>query len=61
MAVHELNGYRVGQRGRIEVLNSAGSRKFWVEGEIVRLLPTGAGGTYALIKTLTGTGVYRVL
>jgi hypothetical protein len=61
MPVHELNGYQVGRYGRIEVLNSAGTRRFWVEGEIVRFLPAREGGTYALIKTLTGTGVYRVL
>jgi hypothetical protein len=56
-----VNGYQVGQRGRIEVLNNAGNRRFWVEGEIIRLLPTPEDGAYALIKTLTGTGVYRVL
>jgi hypothetical protein len=61
MPVHELNGYQVGQHGRIEVLNSAGTRRFWVEGEIVRFLPAREDGTYALIKTHTGTGVYRVL
>jgi hypothetical protein len=61
MPVNEVHGYQVGQRGRIEVLNSAGNRRFWVEGEIVRLLPMREGGTYALIKTPAGTGVYRVL
>jgi hypothetical protein len=59
--VQEVNGYRVGQHGRIEVLNSAGTRRFWVEGEILRLLPLRDGGTYALIQTLTGIGLYRLL
>jgi hypothetical protein len=61
MPAEEVSGYQIGQRGRIEVLNSAGDRRFWVEGEILRFLPTPTQGIYAQIKTLTGTGIYRLL
>lgn len=60
MPVKEVDGYYVGQNGWIDVLNSAGNRRFWVEGEIVSLIPTPEGVVYALIRTNLGTGVYRV-
>jgi len=60
MPIKEVNGYYVGQRGWIDVLNSAGDRRFWVEGEIVSLIPTSDGAVWALIRTRMGTGVYRV-
>ena len=61
MPIRELNGYYfVGQHGRIEVLNTAGDRWFWVEGEVLGLIPAPENKVYALIKTQLGTGVYRV-
>jgi hypothetical protein len=60
MPVDEAGGYSVGQRGRIEVLDGAGRRRFEVEGEIVRLIPVGEDAVWALIRTRAGTGVYRV-
>lgn len=61
MPVKEAGGYYVGQRPQIDVLDSAGKRRFWVEGEIVSLIPTADQKVYALIRTPVGTGVYRVL
>jgi hypothetical protein len=60
MPVKEVDGYYVGQRGWIDVLGSAGSRRRWVEGEIVRLIPVSETTVWAMIRTRMGTGVYRV-
>lgn len=60
MPVREAGGYYVGQDGWIDVLDSAGKRRFRVEGEIVSLLPTSDNILWALIKTRMGTGVYRL-
>jgi hypothetical protein len=60
MAVDHVDGYYVGQRGWIDVLDEAGEGRRWVEGEIVRLIPVTEGVVYALIRTRAGTGVYRV-
>jgi hypothetical protein len=60
MSVKEVDGYHVGQRGWIDVLENAGNRRFWVEGEIVSLIPAPEGVLYALIGTRMGTGVYRL-
>jgi hypothetical protein len=60
MPVMEVDGYHVGQRGWIDVLGSAGSRRSWVEGEIVRLIPVSETTVWAMIRTRMGTGVYRV-
>jgi hypothetical protein len=50
----------VGHRGLIDVLDNAGNRRFWVEGEILRVIPTQHQEVYALIETGTGRGIYRV-
>jgi hypothetical protein len=55
-----VGGYYVGQQGWIDVLDSAGSRRFRVEGEIVSLIPTPDGAVHALIRTRMGSGIYRV-
>jgi hypothetical protein len=60
MTVGEAGGYRVGQHGWIDVLDSAGNRGFRVEGEIVSLIPASDNSVWSLIKTRMGTGVYRV-
>ena len=60
MPVQEVDGYHVGQRGWIDVLDSEGKQKRWVEGEIVRLIPAPENIVYAMIRTRMGTGVYRV-
>jgi hypothetical protein len=60
MPVKEVDGYYVGQRGWIDVLDSAGNRRRWVEGEIVRLIPVSENTVWALIRTRMGTGAYRV-
>jgi hypothetical protein len=60
MSVKEVDGYFVGQRGWIDVFDSAGKRKRYLEGEIIRLIPTRDGPVYALIETRMGTGVYRL-
>lgn len=60
MPVKEVDGYYVGQRGWIDVLEEAQNRRFWVEGEIVSLIPASDNTVYALIKTRRGTGVYRL-
>jgi hypothetical protein len=60
MPVREVDGYYVGQRGLIDVLDSAGNRRYWVEGEIVSLIPTRHQEVYAFIETKTGRGIYRV-
>lgn len=62
MSVNEVDGYHVGQRGWIDVLDldSAERRRHWVEGEIVRLIPVSEGTVWALIRTRTGTGLYRL-
>jgi hypothetical protein len=56
----ELGGYYVGQCGWIEVLDGAGKRRRWVEGEIVRLIPVSETTVWALIRTRMGTGAYRL-
>ena len=58
--VSEVSGYHVGQHGQFEVLNEAGTRRFWVEGEIVSFIRTPQHRIYALIRTPLGTGDYRV-
>ena len=60
MPVKEVGDYYVGQRGWIDVLNSAGNRRFRVEGEIVGLIPVSETTAWALIKTRMGIGAYRV-
>jgi hypothetical protein len=55
-----VDGYHVGQRGWIDVLDSAGKRRRWVEGEIVRLIPVSETTVWALIRTRMGTGVYQI-
>ncbi|WP_193352719.1 hypothetical protein [Desulfuromonas sp. TF] len=50
----------LGHRGLIDVLDNAGNNRFWVEGEIVRVIPTQHQEVYALIETGTGWGIYRV-
>jgi len=60
MPVNEVDGYRVGQRGWIDVLDADGKRRRWVEGEVVSLVPTPQNAVWALIRTRMGTGVYRV-
>jgi hypothetical protein len=60
MTVREAGGYHVGQHGWIDVLDSAGNRKFRVEGEIISLIPTSDNTVHALIRTGMGMGVYRV-
>ena len=60
MPVKEVDGYHVGQRGWIDVLDSAGKRRRWVQGEIVRLIPVSENTVWALIRTRMGTGIYRV-
>jgi hypothetical protein len=60
MPVKDVDGYYVGQHGWIDVLDSAGKRRRWLEGEIVRLIPVSETTVWALIKTRMGTGVYRV-
>jgi hypothetical protein len=60
LPVKEVGDYYVGQHGQIDVLNSAGNRRFRVEGEIVSLLPVSEITVWALIKTRMGTGVFRV-
>jgi hypothetical protein len=60
MAVKEAGGYYVGQHGQIDVLDNPDNRRFWVEGEIIRLIPT-SQAIYAMIRTRLGIGVYRVL
>jgi hypothetical protein len=60
MTEEKVGGYYVGQRCWIDVLDSAGKRRRWVEGEIVRLIPVSETTVWALIKTRMGTGVYRV-
>ncbi len=60
MVLKEAYGYHVGQRGLIDVLDSEGNRRS-VQGEIIRLLQTPEETIYALIRTPTGTGLYRIL
>jgi hypothetical protein len=60
MPIKEVGGYYIGQQGWIDVLDSAGSRRFRVEGEIVSLIPTPDGAVHALIRTRMGSGIYRV-
>jgi len=60
MTVGELNGYRVGQHGWIEVLDASGREKRWVQGEIVGLVPVPDNTAWALIRTPAGTGLYRI-
>jgi len=60
MLVKEVDGYHVGQRGWIEVLDGEGKRRRWLEGEIVRLIPVSETTTWALIRTRMGTGVYQI-
>jgi hypothetical protein len=61
MSVKEAGGYYVGQHGQLDVLDSTENRRFWVEGEIISLIPTTDQNIYALIRTQLGTGVYQVL
>ncbi len=58
--VREVNGYRLGQRGWVDVLDSEGERRHWLEGEIVRLIPVSETTVWALIRTRMGSGIYRV-
>ncbi|HEY7745503.1 MAG TPA: hypothetical protein VIA07_04135 [Desulfuromonadales bacterium] len=60
MPGREVGDYYVGQHGWIEVLDGTGNRRFWVEGEIVRLIPVSETIAWALIRTRMGTGLYRV-
>jgi hypothetical protein len=60
LPVKEVGDYYVGQHGQIDVLNSAGNRRFRVEGEIVSLIPVSETTAWALIKTRMGIGAYRV-
>jgi|GEM_PF-2199869 hypothetical protein len=60
MAVEEMNGYVVGQYGWIEVLDAAGERWHWVQGEIVRLIPGAEEAPWALIRTRLGTVLCRL-
>lgn len=59
--VDEAGGYHVGEHGRIDVLDGTGSRRFEVEGEIVRLIPVAECTVWAMIRTRMGMGVYRVV
>jgi hypothetical protein len=56
----ELGDYHVGQCGWFEVLDGAGEQWYWVEGEIVRLMPVSETSVWALIRARMGTGVYRL-
>jgi hypothetical protein len=60
MPDQSIPGYRVGQHGWIDVLDSEGQRRRWVEGELLRLIPVGECTVWALIRTRLGTGVYRL-
>lgn len=60
MATREWNGYEVGTHGWIEVLDFDGRSRHWVRGEIVRLIPEGEDGLWALIQTAAGTGFCRL-
>jgi hypothetical protein len=60
MPVMEVDGYFVGQHGWIDVLDGAGKQRYWVAGEIVRLIPVSETTVWALIRTRMGTGVYRL-
>lgn len=60
MTVNQVDGYHVGQCGWIDVLDSDGKSRRWVEGEIVSLIQKPDNTVYALIRTRMGTGLYRV-
>jgi hypothetical protein len=60
MPTREVNGYALGQRGWIDVVDSEGKGKRYLEGEIVRLMPVGEYTVWALIRTAQGTGAYRL-
>lgn len=60
MASEEGNGYAVGTYGWIEVLDFDGTSRHWVQGEILRLIPEGEDGLWALIRTAAGTGLCRL-
>lgn len=60
MPVKEVDGYHIGQCCWIDVLDSEGKNKRWIQGEIVSLMPTRENAVWAMIRTRTGMGVYRL-